>query len=100
MAAIGALPMANAAPLQPAVLFDERHDLVVGRREVGAAVAGDDDGATGVAQARRFVPVPAVDITIEKARGEGVTRAQDVVDLDWKTGRIDRRLAAFRQMYA
>ena len=53
----------------------------------------DDDGATGIAHAGGFVPIPALEVTVNQAARERVACAQNIIDFDGKTGDVEGRLS-------
>ena len=67
-------------------------DFVERRHEVGAAVAGDDDRAAGVAHAGRALERPSLQVAVEEAARERIAGAEHVQHLDRKRRR--RRPAA------
>ena len=71
-------------------------DFVQRRHEVGAAVAGHDDRAAGVAHAGRALERPALQVSVEKSAGERVAGAEHIQHLDRK--RCDIAAAADRRV--
>ena len=65
---------------------DERLHLGQRRHEVGAAVAGDDDGAGGVAHADGALERPSLQPAVEQAARERVARAEHVQHVDRNGG--------------
>src|SRR5688572_8791456 len=75
---------------KPAPFRNELQRFAFVSHEIGTTVPRHHNGAARVAHARGFVMAPAFDQAVNKTGGEGVTRAEDVINLDRKSGHILR----------
>src|SRR3990172_4730635 len=66
--------------LKASALLHKIQRFVFVSHEVCTSVAGDDDGAAGIAHAGGLMPVPAFQVSIDKTAGKSIARAQNVID--------------------
>jgi hypothetical protein len=71
--------------LETAPVIDKFQHFVFVTHEVGAAVSGDNNSPAGVPHARRFVPIPTMDQTVNKTAGKSVASPQNIVNIDRET---------------
>src|SRR5690349_16132647 len=75
--------------LKSAALFNEVQHFLFVSHKICTTVPCDDDCAAGISHAGGFVPVPAVQISVNKASGEGIACSKHVINFNGKTRCID-----------
>src|SRR5947209_17949847 len=71
------------------MILNKRHHFIVCWHKVCATVLGNQNCATGVRQAYRLIPVPALYEAIQHAGGKGITCPQNIPHLNRKAWHFD-----------